>query len=137
MANKAFKHIFLVEPQFWHTWSTQHERTLKVSLDDSITSRCKNVQRFLSINVQKLRLKWEICICNKTSKTVAREMVFGVNYLHPSRNHPMVWFLENVQFLWLTGDFLHIIVVPLLIKESTWEQMFSSKGLPIGLMKVR
>ena len=105
--------------------------------DDGITSRGKNVQRFLSLNVQKLRLKWEICFCNKTSKTVAREVVFGVNNLNPSRNHPMIWFLENVQFLRLTGDFLHIIVVPLLIKESTWEQMFCSKGLLIGLMKLR
>ena len=137
MANKAFKHLFLVEPQFWHTWSNKHERTLKVSLDDSITSRCKNVQRFLSINVQKLRLKLEICFCNKTSKTVAREMVFGVNYLNTTRNHPTVWFMENVQFLWLTGDFLHIIVVLLLVNESTWEQMFSSKSLLIGLIKLR
>ena len=137
MANKAFKHLFLVEPHFWHIWSNKHERTLKVSLDDSITSRCKNVQRFLSINVQKLRLKWEICFCNKTSKKVAREVVFGVNNLNPSRNHPMIWFLENVQFLRLTGDFFHIIVVLLLIKESTWEQIFCSKGLLIGSMKLR
>ena len=136
MANRTFKHLFFAEPQFLHTWSYKHDITLKLSLDNRITSRYKNVQRFLHINVQKLRLKWEICFCNKTSKTVAREMVFGVNYLNPSRNHPMVWFLENVLFLRLNGDFLPIIVVLLLIKESNWE-MFCSKGLPIGKMKLR